>query len=85
MTKEILNRRDFIKVSVAESLVSSTLTGSLAAAGEPGGTDRSNGATLPANAVFRADMSQCQPASALTRNFEKDRWQLLDYETEEGV
>lgn len=39
----------------------------------------------PAGAIFRSDMSQASPASALTREFREGRWQLLDYETEEGV
>jgi hypothetical protein len=30
-------------------------------------------------------MSRCTPSTALTRRFEPNRWQLVDYETEEGV
>jgi hypothetical protein len=36
-------------------------------------------------AIFRSDMSQCQPAAALSRRFAKDRWRLIDYETEPGI
>ncbi|HXA51817.1 MAG TPA: family 10 glycosylhydrolase [Candidatus Acidoferrum sp.] len=39
----------------------------------------------PAAAIFRSDISQASPASAFTREFQEGRWQLLDYETEEGV
>lgn len=35
--------------------------------------------------VFRSDLSRAEPASALTRDFAPGRWQLVDYETEEGV
>jgi hypothetical protein len=42
-------------------------------------------AAATAGAVYRADMSQCRPAASLTRTFEKDRWQLIEYETEHGV
>ncbi len=35
--------------------------------------------------IVRADLSQAAPAAALTREFERDRWQLIDYETSEGV
>ena len=36
-------------------------------------------------ALFRADMSRCTPSAALTRKFERNRWQQIDYETEDGV
>ncbi|MHC4362755.1 MAG: hypothetical protein ACYSTZ_08005, partial [Planctomycetota bacterium] len=32
-----------------------------------------------------SDMSKCTPSSALTRVYEKDKWQLHDYETDHGV
>ena len=32
-----------------------------------------------------ADMSLCQPAERLTRTYEKDHWQLTEYETEDGI
>jgi hypothetical protein len=35
--------------------------------------------------VVRADLSTARPAAALTRRFERDRWQLVDYSTAEGV
>jgi hypothetical protein len=38
-----------------------------------------------ANATVRSDMSACQPGDNLTREFEDGRWQLIDYETEDGV
>jgi hypothetical protein len=33
----------------------------------------------------RADLSRATPATALTRDFSRHQWQLIDYETEEGV
>ncbi len=86
MTQGILNRRDFIKTSMTGSVAASSLTGSIAATEvETGETSVSNAAAVPPGAIYRADMSRCHPASALTRKFERDRWQLLDYETEEGI
>jgi hypothetical protein len=35
--------------------------------------------------IIISDMSKCTPASALTRDYEKDKWQLHDYETDHGV
>jgi hypothetical protein len=40
---------------------------------------------LASAAVYVSDLSRCEPAAALTRTFEPGRWQLVDYETEEGV
>lgn len=34
---------------------------------------------------FISDLSLCEPSSSLTRKFESDKWQLVDYETTEGV
>ena len=35
--------------------------------------------------IIISDMSKCTPASSLTRDYEKDKWQLHDYETDHGV
>jgi hypothetical protein len=35
--------------------------------------------------IIISDMSKCTPPSALTRVYEKDKWQLHDYETDHGV
>jgi len=36
-------------------------------------------------AVFISDLSRCTPTARLTRSFRPNRWQLTDFETEEGV
>jgi hypothetical protein len=35
--------------------------------------------------ILRTDMSECAPAENLAPDFEKDHWQLTEYETVEGV
>src|SRR5262245_1781893 len=83
MRKDKLSRRDFVKSSFVGAIATSPLLvrhQSLAADTRTGG----NGNTR-AGAAIRSDMSQCQPSEALSRGFEKDRWQLIDYETVEGV
>ena len=35
--------------------------------------------------IVLSDMSQCTPATALTRDYEKDKWQMHDYETDDGL
>ncbi|HJZ96571.1 MAG TPA: hypothetical protein VKE70_08685, partial [Candidatus Solibacter sp.] len=42
-------------------------------------------ASDPTGAIVRSDLSKATPASALTRDFQKGRWQLIDYETEDGI
>jgi len=86
MRKGTIDRRDFIKTSVAGSAAAASLaSGITAASAGPGETVTDSAVPMATAAVFRSDMSKCLPASALTRNFEKSRWQLLDYETEEGM
>jgi len=35
--------------------------------------------------IILSDMSKCIPASALTRDYEEDKWQMHDYETVDGL
>ena len=68
-----MNRRHFIKSA-----------GTLALGGQAARPQNGPAAHM-AGAIFRADMAQCRPGDAMSRNFVKDRWRLIDYETEEGV
>ena len=90
-------RRQFVKSTlgtalVAASLASSRRHGVTAHAASPRQAGNDTSATLAAavpaeraDTLFRSDMSQCQPAAALSRSFERGRWQLVDYETMAGV
>jgi len=92
VTKPILNRRDFLKTTVAGTiLTASTAVDSFSQepATKPIAMAGPNRKISPkvskAGTIIRADMSQCMPAKNLSKNFEKDRWSLVDYETAEGV
>jgi len=52
-------------------------TSGMLAAGAAAGADR--------GPVFVSDLSRCEPASALSRTPQDRRWQLIDYQTVEGV
>ncbi|MFC1502452.1 family 10 glycosylhydrolase [bacterium] len=74
----ILNRRDFLKTTAAGTVLAvSPATGR--------SKDRKSSASTRKGTIVRADMSKCTPAKSLTRDFEKDHWCLIDFETVEGV
>ncbi len=90
MKRTTLRRRDFWKTGMAGTTVALS----------PSFDGRPVGTTCPAvsrlagaasegetreGTVVRSDMAQCKPAKNLTRHFENDRWQLIDYETTNGV
>jgi len=83
-----IKRRDFLKASTAGSLF---MTTSLLSAKAPKDTSLGHGenpktfSSERAGTLFRADMSLCQPAENLSRNFEKNKWALIDFETTEGI
>ncbi|NWG12223.1 MAG: hypothetical protein HXY20_01675 [Acidobacteria bacterium] len=85
-TQVKMSRRQFARISAlgssAAPLLSRAAVPRTGAKPCPGGREviQASG-----NAIFRSDLSQCQPAEALSRSFESGRWQLLDYETVEGV
>jgi len=88
-----LNRRDFLKTSVAGTLlaagpISGILSASArAATPEPGLKDDGKvptGAPRP-DTIILSDLSRCEPAGRLTRSFEAGRWQLIEYETKDGT
>src|SRR5262245_60938796 len=88
-----LTRRGFLKTSTAGLIISSTTAGQDQAQKSPSVASAGHSPTgshwdfRPAEkvAIFRSDMSRCAPAGRLTRSLEKGRWQLIDYETAEGV
>jgi hypothetical protein len=83
-----LNRRDFLKCSAAAAVLA-TGAGSIA---QVRAASTAAQPPLPApvppavlGTLFRADLSRCLPASRLTRNFAAGSWNLVDYETEDGL
>ncbi|NOQ98413.1 MAG: hypothetical protein GQ561_09625, partial [Calditrichae bacterium] len=93
MKRSNLNRRDFIKTTVAGTFLATTpVIDSWAQKKDPIASDSGNAKSKKFSStetregtLIRADMSQCSPAENLSRNFEKDRWALIDYETIGGV
>jgi len=93
MKRPVLNRRDFLKTAAAGTiLATSPAVDSWAQQTTPTSSrawSKKSKKTSPGGAregtLIRPDMSQCLPAKNLSRSFEKDRWQLIDYETTESV
>lgn len=85
MSTPRLNRRQFVKGAVAGAVT----LGVLRPAGLDAAAATAEVATpiekAPGGGTFCADLSRAEPASALTRDFAPGRWQLVDYETDEGV
>ena len=90
MKQAILNRRDFLKTTVAGT----ALAVSPAVNSRAEETKTSNPAKkskkvkknkTPEGTIVRSDMSQCTPQNARSRKIEKDQWQLIDYETKDGI
>ncbi|MHC4559316.1 MAG: family 10 glycosylhydrolase [Planctomycetota bacterium] len=93
MKRAILNRRDFLKTTAAGTLIAASsvvdgcaqeTTPPSSGAGSKKGKKTSAGGAREGT-LIRSDMSRCLPAKNLSRSFEKDRWQLIDYDTTEGV
>jgi len=93
MKRRAVNRREFLKSSVAGTIlaVSATVdsraqeTTAASSGAASKASRKSSCCATRAGTLMRADMSQCLPAKNLSRSFEKDRWQLIDYETTEGL
>jgi hypothetical protein len=90
MKGAILNRRDFLKTTVGGTILAVSAAGnSRAQQTGPRSSRAGSKETCASGAregtLIRSDMSQCLPAKNLSRSFEKDRWQLIEYETTEGV
>jgi hypothetical protein len=88
-----LNRRDFLKTTAAGTvLAASSAAGSRpqktgSDISEPGKEieNKKSLAVVRKGTIIRSDMSKCLPAENLTRDFQKDHWCLIDFETVEGV
>lgn len=78
-----MNRRHFVKTA----LVGAVSLNALRVAEAAGAAVPQSAPTAPSQetAIFISDLSRAAPASALTREFVPGRWQLVDYETDEGV
>jgi hypothetical protein len=84
-----LNRRSFLKSTVAGALTVAAATtlpqvGVAAPASTPPPAPLPPPAPVPGT-LTRADLSRCLPAVRLTRDFTSNCWNLVDYETEDGV
>src|SRR6186713_2232248 len=80
-----LNRREFLRTALAGAATLSVLNSPLLAADPTPAVTLPPAPPLNPGGVVRADLSRAMPASALTRDFASNRWQLIDYETAEGV
>jgi hypothetical protein len=93
MNHSSINRRDFLKTTVAGAVLASVPTvNSRLSAEEPGLTvsaDRKRPGVsydfARPGTLIRSDMSRCRPEINLSRKFEENHWQLIEYETAEGV
>ena len=54
-------------------------------AGQPAKLQSAATDTKEREGIVRSDLSRCLPGGALSRSFEKNRWQLIDYESVDGV
>ena len=85
-----MDRRGFIKTTFAGSVLvasapNDSWTQDATAAPVSKVNRKNNSGAAREGTIIRSDMSQCLPAQNLTRSFEKNRWQLTDYETTEGL
>ena len=93
MKRLVINRRDFLQTGLAGTvLAASAMADSSAHASTPRksvtSAKESQKAVLTEvrkGTLIRSDMSLCTPAENLSRNFEKDHWALIDYETTNGI
>jgi hypothetical protein len=88
MKKAKLNRRSFIKASISGTIIAAApiaarWTG-CQASDEIDKTEKSDFSIKPGT-IIRSDMSRCRPVKNYSRTFEKNRWSLVDYETQNGI
>ncbi|HVT73644.1 MAG TPA: family 10 glycosylhydrolase [Lacunisphaera sp.] len=82
-----IDRRDFVRTTLAGAAALGLVRTTARAAGAPDGAEEGD-ASPPApspGGIVRADLSRATPAAALTRDFAPGKWQLVDFETVEGV
>ena len=85
-----MERRDFLKTTIAGTILAAsptinnwiqgTTVGSVSKAKKKNSQIAAREGT-----IIRSDMSQCLPAENFSRSFGKDHWQLIDFETTEGI
>ncbi len=85
-----MERRNFIKTSIASAvlLTAPQLKGlSNVDPTESKSVVNKKSSKLPLKdgVIVISDMSVCKPAKNLSRTFEKNKWQLVEYETVEGI
>lgn len=93
MNSSKLNRREFLKTTVAGAVVATVATGSHAFPSKtlklpaPTGMNPSDPRYdfLRPGTIIRSDMSWCTPEINLSETFEQDHWQLIEFETVEGI
>ncbi|UCD57957.1 MAG: hypothetical protein JSV16_02255, partial [Candidatus Hydrogenedentota bacterium] len=90
MKGAILNRRDFLKTTVGGTILAVSAAGNsraqqVAPRSSRAGSKKTCAGAAKEGRLIRSDMSRCLPAKNLSRSFEKDRWNLVEYETTEGL
>lgn len=80
-----LNRREFVRTALTGVATPGVLRPAALAAEPPPAPAPAPPPPAPPGGIVRADLSRASPASALTREFARGQWQLVNYETEEGV
>ena len=80
-----LNRRDFVRAALAGAALFPVLRPTAVSAATPSAPGGEPAVPPAPGGIVRADLSRATPAAALTREFNRHQWQLIDYETEEGV
>ena len=89
MEKKKIKRRDFLKATAASSILVTTPVLNAATQKELTSKiieDTENSSSYNREGtLIRSDLSVCKPATNLSKNFEKNKWALIDFETVEGV
>ncbi len=90
MNNHRIDRRTFLKTSAAGTLLAAAPGAIVRAQPVPPAEPKAARSKwefppMEPNALFRADLSRCTPPDRLTRDFAAGRWQMIDYETAEGV
>jgi hypothetical protein len=92
MESKEMKRREFLKATAAGTLLVTTPAVQGLAIGkdpksisQPESESTGSQFTYREGTIIRADMTKCLPKKNLSRNFEKNRWALIDFETLEGV
>lgn len=80
MSSSRQTRRQFAGIGLQSAFGAAALAGAAPQAPPSG-----SAASRQDGTVVRSDLSKATPSTAFTRDFQKGRWQLIDYETEDGI